>query len=296
MGRIIMGQGTSTEPLWRRTASTCCRIGSSSVVCQRTCHRKTSHIVRPRALVSLFRSAALNALWLALITFTNGESNLTDEAQPTAQHLEFFEKEVRPLLVDHRDSCHSTKSRQVQAGLLLDSRAALLRGGDSGAAIVPGDVDASTLIEAVGDESYEMPPKGKLPADDIETLERWVESVFMFDVRAGCRSHAVHLPIRRTRYAFDRCERARHRRCDHLTIRPRFAAKSGYARYHRPSLCPKTCTMGFQARRFLPDQEDRRAWKPIVRLMLIGLRSSPVAPSQPVFARHALAWGFETCG
>ncbi len=57
----------------------------------------------------------------------------------------------------------------------MDSRASLLTGGDSGEAIVPGDVDGSLLIEAVRYESYEMPPKGKLPQKDIQTLERWVK-------------------------------------------------------------------------------------------------------------------------
>ncbi|MEO1981188.1 MAG: PSD1 and planctomycete cytochrome C domain-containing protein [Fuerstiella sp.] len=105
-----------------------------------------------------------------------GMSADADENVPTAVQLEFFEKEVRPLLVEHCYSCHSTKAKKLQAGLLVDSRAALLRGGDSGDAILPGDADASLLIEAVRYESYEMPPKGKLPAKDIRTLERWVET------------------------------------------------------------------------------------------------------------------------
>ncbi|WP_419580412.1 PSD1 and planctomycete cytochrome C domain-containing protein [Stieleria magnilauensis] len=94
---------------------------------------------------------------------------------PTGEQLEFFEKEVRPLLAEHCYSCHSADSKKLQAGLRVDSLAAMLRGGDSGEAVVPGDVDGSLLIEAVRYESYEMPPKGKLPAEDIETLERWVE-------------------------------------------------------------------------------------------------------------------------
>ena len=66
-------------------------------------------------------------------------------------------------------------AKKVQAGLLLDGRASLLKGGDSGEAMVPGDVEASLLIQAVRYETYEMPPKGKLPDKDIETLERWVK-------------------------------------------------------------------------------------------------------------------------
>ncbi|HIE96619.1 MAG TPA: DUF1549 domain-containing protein, partial [Fuerstia sp.] len=102
-------------------------------------------------------------------------SAVADEKVPTAAQLEFFEKEVRPLLAQQCYSCHSAKAKKLQAGLRVDSRAALLRGGDSGEAIFPGDADASLLIEAVRYESYEMPPKGKLQAKDIKTLERWVE-------------------------------------------------------------------------------------------------------------------------
>lgn len=89
--------------------------------------------------------------------------------------LEFFEKEVRPLLAEHCFECHSVQSDKLQAGLELDSHAALIRGGDSGPAVVPGDVDGSLVIEAVRYESYEMPPAGKLADGDIQTLERWVE-------------------------------------------------------------------------------------------------------------------------
>ncbi|MGI9470622.1 MAG: PSD1 and planctomycete cytochrome C domain-containing protein [Rubripirellula sp.] len=94
--------------------------------------------------------------------------------EPQANHLEFFEKEVRPLLVKHCYQCHSVNAKRVEGKLLLDSRSAHLLGGDSGEAIVPGDADASLLIEAVRYESYEMPPKGKLPEQDIETLVRWI--------------------------------------------------------------------------------------------------------------------------
>ncbi len=100
---------------------------------------------------------------------------VADETQSTPDQLEFFEKEVRPLLVEHCYSCHSVNAKKIQAGLLMDSRASLLKGGDSGEAIVPGDLDGSLLIEAVRYESYEMPPKGKLPQNDIQTLERWVK-------------------------------------------------------------------------------------------------------------------------
>jgi hypothetical protein len=90
--------------------------------------------------------------------------------------LEFFERRVRPLLVEHCAECHSSAKKRPKGGLLLDSRAGWVRGGDSGAAIVPGDVEASRLVRAIrySDPELEMPPDGKLPAEAITTLEEWV--------------------------------------------------------------------------------------------------------------------------
>lgn len=97
-----------------------------------------------------------------------------DEPAATPEQLEFFEKKVRPLLIKHCYQCHSVNAKRLEANLLLDRRKGHLSGGDSGPAVVPGDADASLLIEAVRYESYEMPPKGKLPETDIKTLVRWV--------------------------------------------------------------------------------------------------------------------------
>ncbi len=102
-------------------------------------------------------------------------STHADERTPTTAQLEFFEKQVRPLLAKHCYQCHSANAKRIEAKLRLDSLAAQLRGGDSGTVIVPGDADSSLLIQAVRYESYQMPPKSKLPARDIDTLVRWVD-------------------------------------------------------------------------------------------------------------------------
>ena len=92
------------------------------------------------------------------------------------ESLEFFEREVRPLLVKRCFECHSGEAKEVQAGLRLDSREAVLRGGDTGAAIVPGKPKQSLLIDAINyGELYQMPPKSKLPAREIAVLTRWVD-------------------------------------------------------------------------------------------------------------------------
>src|SRR5579871_227503 len=75
-----------------------------------------------------------------------------------ADEREFFERRVRPVLAEHCFSCHGPKKQQ--AGLRLDSRAALLKGGESGPAVVPGEPERSLLLEAVRQtgEVKKMPP------------------------------------------------------------------------------------------------------------------------------------------
>ena len=90
-----------------------------------------------------------------------------------AAGIEFFEKRIRPVLVTHCYKCHSAGAKK-QGGLLLDSRAAIRRGGDSGAAVVPGKPDESQLIAALRYESFEMPPKGKLPDAVISDFVKWI--------------------------------------------------------------------------------------------------------------------------
>jgi hypothetical protein len=97
-------------------------------------------------------------------------------APPEAAGLEFFEKKVRPVLVEHCYKCHSAEAKKPRGGLALDSGAALRQGGDSGPAVVPGKPQESLLLKAVRytDEHLRMPPKGKLPAAVIADLEQWV--------------------------------------------------------------------------------------------------------------------------
>jgi len=92
-----------------------------------------------------------------------------------AKQIEFFETKIRPLLVNRCYECHSGISRSLQAGLRLDSIAAILKGGDSGPAIVPGKPEESLLIESIRYESNEMPPYGKLNDKEIAALTKWVE-------------------------------------------------------------------------------------------------------------------------
>ena len=90
--------------------------------------------------------------------------------------LEIFEKTVRPVLVDRCYSCHSAGAEKVKGHLLLDTREGLLKGGDLGPSIVPGDPDRSLLIKALRwtDENLQMPPKKALPKDVVDAFETWV--------------------------------------------------------------------------------------------------------------------------
>jgi hypothetical protein len=90
----------------------------------------------------------------------------------------FFESKIRPVLVQSCYKCHSAESERVKGGLLLDSREALLKGGDTGPAIVPGDPDKSKLILALRykDEALQMPPKEPLPSEVVADFEKWVKA------------------------------------------------------------------------------------------------------------------------
>jgi len=88
--------------------------------------------------------------------------------------FEFFEKQVRPILVERCYECHS--GDESNGGLRVDSKSLLLIGGDLGAALVPGDSKSSLLIRAIGylDNDLQMPPKSRLPEKEIEILDRWI--------------------------------------------------------------------------------------------------------------------------
>ncbi|MDB6124462.1 MAG: hypothetical protein JWQ71_3455 [Pedosphaera sp.] len=96
----------------------------------------------------------------------------------TPEQSDFFEKKIRPILVDNCYKCHSHDSEKVKGGLLLDTRDGLLKGGDTGPALIPGDVDKSLLIQAVryGNKDLQMPPNDRqLASNQIQDLEAWVK-------------------------------------------------------------------------------------------------------------------------
>ncbi|MBI5433270.1 MAG: DUF1553 domain-containing protein [Planctomycetes bacterium] len=96
--------------------------------------------------------------------------------EPSADDLEFFEQRVRPVLEERCLSCHASTLAKPKGGLVLDSRQGWERGASLGAAVVPGEPDASPLVRAVRYDEFDlqMPPKGRLPDAEVDALVEWV--------------------------------------------------------------------------------------------------------------------------
>jgi hypothetical protein len=91
----------------------------------------------------------------------------------TREQIRLYETEVKPILERHCLKCHGAGPK-IRGGFRLDSREAVLRGGDLGPAALPGDPAQSLLVKAINYIELEMPPSGKLPAREIDVLTRWV--------------------------------------------------------------------------------------------------------------------------
>lgn len=92
--------------------------------------------------------------------------------------VQFFEQKIRPVLVEHCYSCHSSEARdakKLQGALFLDSAAGIAAGGESGATLVKGDSAQSLLLKALKYDGLEMPPSGKLPDGVIADFAKWID-------------------------------------------------------------------------------------------------------------------------
>lgn len=98
-------------------------------------------------------------------------------AEPSSgDGLKFFRERIQPVLVSECYRCHSAEAKQLRGNLRLDSRAAMLQGGDTGPALVPGQTGESLIVQAINhQDGLEMPPKKpKLPAAVIADFETWI--------------------------------------------------------------------------------------------------------------------------
>lgn len=104
-------------------------------------------------------------------------TSVARSAEPaiTAEQETFFEQQIRPILVTKCQSCHGPEKQE--SGLRLDSRTALIAGGETGEkAVVPGEPDQSLIVKAIRHEGdYHMPPKEKLSDEQIAAISTWVK-------------------------------------------------------------------------------------------------------------------------
>ncbi|MSQ96467.1 MAG: DUF1553 domain-containing protein [Gemmataceae bacterium] len=97
------------------------------------------------------------------------------QAQPkNSKGIEFFEAKIRPVLATHCYECHSAKSTKVKGGLLLDTKAGVLAGGDDGPVVVLGKSNSSSLIKALRHDGPSKMPKNKLPDSVIQDFVEWI--------------------------------------------------------------------------------------------------------------------------
>lgn len=130
------------------------------------------------------RYVAIIALWCAADAAHAVEAPAAEPAtsKPAAgevvdgEKAEFFEKRIRPLLVEHCYECHAAEADELGSRLRLDSRDGWQRGGDSGPAIAAGKPAESLLMRAIryDDDALKMPPNGKLKAEAIADFQRWI--------------------------------------------------------------------------------------------------------------------------
>ena len=94
-----------------------------------------------------------------------------------AAGLAFFESKIRPVLLDRCYECHSSGAKKLRGGLRLDTRGGIRAGGNSGPAVVPGNLEESLLFQAIsGAQGVDrMPPKGELPAGVIADFRGWIK-------------------------------------------------------------------------------------------------------------------------
>ena len=118
--------------------------------------------------------AVFAVLGLPLSPTASGDEKHSESQVPaTAEQLQFVRDKVLPLLEARCFECHKA-SAEPKGSLVLSSRKAMLTGGDSGPAIVPDKPEESLLMEAVRYESFEMPPRSRMPDQEVAILDQWI--------------------------------------------------------------------------------------------------------------------------
>ena len=99
-----------------------------------------------------------------------------DGPEAAREGQDYFERHIRPVLVEQCYACHSSQAEEIQAGLVLDSRDGWQRGSESGPVIVPGEPEQSPLLKAIryDADSAAMPPEQKLGDDVVDHFAQWI--------------------------------------------------------------------------------------------------------------------------
>lgn len=126
------------------------------------------------------RGAWLTCLFAAAACGWAAVSSPAFAAADSVAGESFFETKIRPVLVQSCYNCHSARATKLKGGLALDNSERALKGGATGAAIVPGSPETSPLVKAIrrSDPDSAMPPddKDKLSADAIANIEKWIKA------------------------------------------------------------------------------------------------------------------------
>jgi len=155
-------------------------------------------------------------IFLSIVAFIVQAVTQTATPKPSAEAIEFFEKNIRPVLAERCYSCHSERATNLRGDLRVDTKQGLLKGGKSGVpAIVPGKPEESLLITALQQTSADlkMPPGRPLPPEQVEAFAEWVrmgapdprESAVVAEVPDKpaynwdeARKHWAYQPIKKT--------------------------------------------------------------------------------------------------
>jgi hypothetical protein len=162
------------------------------------------------------KQLAITAAMGAMLLLGRGVARADEPKEPTKEGLEFFERNIRPVLSDSCYKCHSVAAKEkkkLKAKLYLDSWAGIAKGGESGdPAVVPGEPDKSLLIKAIrykftgDDEDQNMPPKlkdgsgGKLPDETIQKFEEWVKMGAPYPKE---KAQGPDAPVEKAHWAFE---------------------------------------------------------------------------------------------
>ncbi len=134
-----------------------------------------SRQIRTALSIAVIGAAACSNVVLLRAVAEEGTTKTQAAGEPafSEEQIEFFEKQVQPILRGRCLKCHGGEAK-IRGGLKLSSRAAVLKGGDQGAAVDLKKPAESLLLQAINYDGLEMPPSGKLPKAEIEILTKWV--------------------------------------------------------------------------------------------------------------------------